>query len=239
MDKEIFERMEIIRDTCTYDHIEFSTNALLLTGERSERLLDILDGVPHEIWISFHGVDKPSYEQVMQIPFDTAYRNVIDFLRLCEKKNPQPKVILRGAGLPKVKRWTGKKFFGKKQYERFWEDTLAERGITFRPHIQFFLYHDRAGSLTDPALTSRKSPRRDLKSINCPRVERWLHFLYNGDMILCCMDYHRATAFGNIQDNTLDEILQGESYQTLRGQAFGEIPAPDDFICRRCFSPGG
>lgn len=239
MDSKIFERIAIIRDSCTYGHIEVATNALLLTRSRSQRLLESLAGSAHEVWISFHGINKETYEEVMHIPFETAYHNVIDFLRLCEEASPQTKVVIRGAGLPKLKKWTKKRFFGKAEYERFWSDTLEKHGSRFRPEIEFFLYHDRAANVTDPSLAFRKRPRRDLSSIRCPRVERWLHFLYNGDMVLCCMDYHRETVFGNIESAPLKEILDGQPYNKLKGQASGQLPAPDNFICRRCFSPNG
>jgi hypothetical protein len=239
MDKKIFERIETIKQRCSYGHIEVSTNALLLTPYRAEGLLDALKDASHEIWISFHGVDKESYEQIMRIPFDQVYQNIIGFLKLCEKNSPKTKVVIRGAGLPKIKQWTRRRLFNKGQYERFWADSLDRHGIAFQPRIEFFRYHDRAGNLSERSLSFRAGPRRDLAGMNCPRVDKWLHFLYNGDMILCCMDYHRETVFGNIAESSIEGILNGNKYKDLQSLAMGEIPAPDNFICRRCFSPGG
>jgi hypothetical protein len=239
MDKKIFDRLKVMRDSCSYDMIEISTNALLLNRDRAEQLIDILAPVRHEIWISFHGIDKDTYEELMQIPFEKTLSNVVNFLKMCDEKQAPIRPVLRGAGLPKVTRWRKSKFFSKRQYHKFWEDTFVEHGIRIRPRIDFFRYHDRAANITRKDLCVGKGPRRDLAKMNCPRVDNWLHFLYNGEMILCCMDYHRETVFGNIKTQSLDGILSGEPFARLRGQALGELPSPDDFICRRCFSPGG
>lgn len=242
MDPKLFERIRIIRDTCTYGLIEVATNALLLDDERGRKLIDLLAEYPHEIWISFHGADKESYETVMRLPFEKTVSNVLSFLKLCDEMAPQMQVIVRGTGLPKLSRWESvrsAKFFGETAYRKFWEDALRAHNIQLRPRIDFFRYHDRAANVKDPRLNFRKKPRRDLASINCCRVHGWLHFLYNGDLILCCMDYHRETVFGNIREESLDQILKGPCFTELSAQARGQAPSPDDFICRRCFSPGG
>ncbi|MBM3303102.1 MAG: SPASM domain-containing protein, partial [Deltaproteobacteria bacterium] len=163
----------------------------------------------------------------------------VNFLKLCDEQNPDMRVVLRGAGLPKLRRWGMKKFFGERQYRAFWQETLETHKIRLQPKIDFFYYHDRAANVTERGLNFRKGPRQDLSSINCPRVDAWLHFLYNGDLILCCMDYHRETAFGNIKTRSLKEILSGHDFKHLRAQARGEAASPDNFICRRCYSPGG
>jgi len=239
MDPKFSPRLQVIRDRCSYGLIEVSTNALLLDEEHGEQLIDILSGVSHEIWISFHGADKKSYETIMRLPFERTFGNVVSFLKLCDKRNPEMRVVLRGAGLPKLRRWGIKKFFRENDYRKFWEDTFKKHNIGLRPRIDFFNYHDRASNVKDPKLNLRQRPRRDLASINCPRVHGWLHFLYNGDLILCCMDYHRETVFGNIQKQSLDQILSGSKFVDLSAQAEGKVTSPDDFICRRCYSPGG
>jgi hypothetical protein len=239
MDARFFERLEAIRDRCNYGLIEIATNALLLNGERSRKLIRILTGVSHEIWISFHGFDKKSYEMVMGIPFEKTYANILNFLKQCDEDNPDMRVVIRGAGLPKLKKWGMRNFFTETQYQNFWHDSFERSSIRIRPRIEFFRYHDRAANVKKFGLNFRQSPRQDLSSIHCPRVDGWLHFLYNGELILCCMDYHRETVFGDIRKHTLEEILAGRAFSNLRGKALGESPSPKNFICRRCFSPGG
>jgi MoaA/NifB/PqqE/SkfB family radical SAM enzyme len=60
------------------------------------------------------------------------------------------------------------------------------------------------------------------------------HFsvLYNGDVILCCVDYDGRTAIGNVRDTTLEEILRSDSLgQIINGFKRFRLIHPH---CKRC-----
>ena len=53
------------------------------------------------------------------------------------------------------------------------------------------------------------------------------------------MDYHHEVKLPNIQDMSLLDYFDSDEYYNLVGMVGGEIASPDDFICKRCTSPGG
>ena len=81
--------------------------------------------------------------------------------------------------------------------------------------------------------------RRNLENFYCVRFDRWAHFLYNGQPILCCMDYTRETAFGPEGKSPLRELFDGDAFRGMIAKGCGRAESDPDFICKRCISPGG
>lgn len=60
------------------------------------------------------------------------------------------------------------------------------------------------------------------------------HFgiLYNGDVVLCCIDYDGKTALGNVRDSSLATILSGDKLKNImQGFRTGRLVEP---YCRKC-----
>ena len=236
-DPQIFQRIAKIRAAFPSALIEVSTNALALTRENVDKLIAALAGGPHEIWISFHGVDERSFEGIMGIPFSVCLNNIIHLLKVAQSVPLSIKI--RGAGLGRVAALKHDFSFSEHTYLTFWEKVFADNGITNRPQVQFFTYHDRAGTISRNAIRLEKPVRPDLTGFTCTRLTDWLHFLYTGELILCCMDYHRETVFGDLRTQSLGEILQGSTASTLAQKICGRLESSPNFICKRCLSPGG
>lgn len=62
----------------------------------------------------------------------------------------------------------------------------------------------------------------------------FFNFLYDGKMILCCMDWTRETVYGDISKQTLYEITNSELYQSYLQKVNGEVKSEENFICKRC-----
>jgi len=58
------------------------------------------------------------------------------------------------------------------------------------------------------------------------RLDKWLHILWNGDVILCCQDWKRQHVLGNVTKRTLLEIHDGPHYRNVREHK----PA----LCEKC-----
>jgi hypothetical protein len=63
--------------------------------------------------------------------------------------------------------------------------------------------------------------------------------MYNGDVILCCNDYHLETVLGNLGEQTIREVVKSKRYRETLYKALGMLPSSDDFLCKRCSKPGG
>lgn len=99
-------------------------------------------------------------------------------------------------------------------------------GIT----IQSWKTDDRTG-----ILTNNSSQVHDGRMLNgCPLAARFINISIDGDVFLCAQDYYKTNVFGNIKQNSLAKILEGEIAERYRKWIFGAESPPEDFICRRC-----
>ena len=236
-DPRIFHFLENMKEALTYHHIEVSVNPGALTPSASGELVRVLADTPHEIRISFHGIDAPSLEQNMRISFDSSLKNVIHFLKAAGEAGLT--VMIKGLGMPRTEGSWHAASFSEKQFLDFWQSQCDAHRLYFdRIDFRYGMFHNRSDYLSGAGKDVR-IVRDDLENFYCSRVDKWFHFLYDGTMILCCNDYGRETAFGNISDQSLQSILQGEPYTRLAGQVLGRRECPPDFICKRCASVGG
>ena len=236
-DPRIFGFLEEMKESLTYHHMEISANPAALTPFAAGELARVLADTPHEIRISFHGIDALSLEQNMRIPYVRSLENVLHFLAVAQEAGLQ--VMIKGLGMPRTEgRWNTASF-SEKQFLDFWERQCEMHQLCFeRIVFRFGLFHNRSDYLPGTGEGTR-IVRDSLEGFYCSRVDKWFHFLHDGTMILCCNDYGRETAFGNIQEQSLQDILQGEQYRRLADQVLGRRESPPDFICRRCASVGG
>lgn len=98
-------------------------------------------------------------------------------------------------------------------YSNEWDErinTLASSGIPIRivaPGDGNFI--NRGGLVEIPAPNSMKGAT----SCNSPQN---LTVTIDGDVLLCCNDYHREYVMGNITQNTLKEIYYNDKYVKIR-----------------------
>jgi radical SAM protein with 4Fe4S-binding SPASM domain len=229
-DDRIFDMIKYATDSLTYKHVEISTNLITYTPEKADRTMSLFPNIPHEIWISFHGTDEKTYTAISGSPnFDKVLENIFDMIRLSQQNNLNLRI--RGSGSPRL---TGRVWFTEKEYQKFWGNLLVY--FSKKPAVEYYTYHDRARAKQMLAKDMAQTSWRVNTNQYCPRPYNWIHFLYNGDVVLCCMDYNRETVFGNINDNTLQEIFSSEKFLEIKKKS---IQKPEDFICARCISPGG
>lgn len=237
LDKELFEKIEYAVENLDIEWVEVSTNLFTLNKEILKKIKRIFPKIPHEIWISFHGASKESYEDIMGLKFEKTLNNVLQLVKLSQKVPLN--ILIRGSGFPRKKKENLKAWFGKEDYLAFWEKHLSP--FKKKPSVFFFTYHDRAGSkqLKDKGM-SLNVFREKIDDLYCPRFDRWVHFLYTGEPILCCMDYNKETVFDrSIKDKSIEELYSSPYFLDLISKGTGMIDSEKDFICKRCISPGG
>ncbi|MEW6673301.1 MAG: radical SAM/SPASM domain-containing protein [Thermodesulfobacteriota bacterium] len=235
LDPRLFDRIEYARSRLNFSLLEISTNAFLLNQTKIDHFSRILPGSSHEIWISFHGIDKESFKSIMGLDFDICRENV---LALIEKSQDNDiRIVIRGAGFARRKRENYPAWFNRKQYFKFWRSEFKNHHFKKLPEVRFFTYHDRAGQIKRNEINFSTTVRSSLKGFYCHRVDQWLHFLYTGELILCCMDYHRTTVFGDMRTKSLSAILGSDEFISLAEQVTGLTPSADEFLCKKCISP--
>lgn len=238
LDKGLFTKIRYALKRLDIERLELSTNLAFLNDDIVDEIVAIFPNIRHEIWISFHGINKTSYEDIMGLDYERSLNNV---LRLVEQSQKIPlNIVIRGAGSPKTDLGGLKSWFGGEEYLSFWGEQLHH--FKDKPKVRFITYHDRAGSkqLKIKNMSFNRTFNENLRGFYCNRFDRWLHFLYTGEPILCCMDYSRETAFHEtINEKSIEELYSSKQFHELLKKGTGQIESGRDFICKRCVSPGG
>lgn len=108
--------------------------------------------------------------------------------------------------------------------------TIDERVIPYmmpnRPLITFM--HDRAGNVPfRPHIDI--SPEKELWCITSGKNMDHNVLLPNGDVLMCCMDYGMTGRFGNLFEQSYDEVLHSEAAEKMRATL-----TKGESICRHC-----
>jgi radical SAM protein with 4Fe4S-binding SPASM domain len=100
--------------------------------------------------------------------------------------------------------------------------------------VKYYEVMDRAGIVPlgakPPALHQRLCGCEQTGS----RPVQWVHITPHGKCVLCCQDYHDRYVVGDLNHQSLDEILEGPEMAKMRRWVYGMEEAPEDFICRSC-----
>jgi MoaA/NifB/PqqE/SkfB family radical SAM enzyme len=201
VDKDIEARIEYItrkRGGRRKPLVRIITNAGLLTEERAYRLLH--SGLD-EINISFHSIIPHVYEDMMRpLRFDKVMGNVLDLVALRDRlalKRP-----------PRIEIWTvlTKPVEANLEHERaYWKRV----GVGFKARK----LDNRANAEIGAAALGNRP--LDLVQI-CP-IPFWRAWvMWNGDMIMCCVDQERSNVLGNCSERSMRAIWQDRAYQELR-----------------------
>ena len=240
-DPSLFDRIELALSRLEFGVLELSTNASLLDSSKLDAIARIFPPVRHEIWVSFHGVDRATFESVSALSFDRCLDNVLALLQRAQDLDLN--VRIRAAGSPRIRpegsRTDLPVWFDQDAFESFWSNQFRRLKLHTLPSLEYFTYHDRAGSIHRHSLSFTPWMQRNLERFYCLRCDQWMHFLYTGELVLCCMDYHRETVFGDIRESPLSEIDGSQRHLDVVRRSAGLVSSQDDFICKRCISPGG
>ncbi len=203
VDKQMHERIKSIRSvrgSKLYPKTKIITNGGLLSEEKSQ---DLIEAGLEYIVFSVHGVEKQIYDDIMQGPkFETVVENIERFVRVKEKL---------GAKNPHIEVWAVLTKEVEAQLEdmkRFWR----ERGVSFKGRQ----LDNRANpDIVDTSeMASSDVEWKFAHHCTIPYWRAWI--LWNGDMVLCCVDWERTQVFGNINDSSIREIWNGEPYKAYR-----------------------
>ena len=193
--------------------MHLNTNAGLLTGERSRRLIDSkLD----ELRVSINSLREEVYESVMPpLKLKKVINNVETLITLREKlksKTPSVKVIV-------VRTVENKDEIESMQ--KFWSD----RGI----QIDIRRLNNRGKSrIKETGLNPNPWHLREY----CRNPFVHLNVLSNGDVNLCCVDYERKHIVGNLGESSLKEIWHGKEFNRLRSKYLRK--EWDGLLCATC-----
>jgi MoaA/NifB/PqqE/SkfB family radical SAM enzyme len=218
IDQGLEDRIARINELLPESEIEVSSNGMLLTPARSERLLRA--GMT-DLHVSIFGWDRESQRSIMGLDYDRVCANVETALALREEIAPDAVVRVIQVAIPGVD-------------EEALDAALAawaERGAA----VDRYGYLDRSGNVP---LDVQGGPQRDrtLTPRGCElnRHRERMYVLVDGTVTFCCHDWRHRWSMGSLAQRSLLEIWEGEEYRHVRAQVDGRAPSADDFLCRNC-----
>ena len=217
VDRDLPDRLEYIakkRGSRRSPKVRIITNAGLLTEEMGYRLLqaDVLD----EINLSFHSIQPEVYEQMMSpLKFDRVMGNILRFKELLDNHKGKR---------PRLEVWTvlTKPVSANIQSEKaYWKKV----GIGFKARKL-----DNRANENIEALDLGEEVFERTPFCVVPFWRAWV--MWNGDMIMCCVDQERTNLLGNCRDRSIRQVWQDSAYQELRQRWRTE--QLEGLICENC-----
>jgi len=192
------------------------TNGSGLTPRRVDRLLDM--GGLHYLSVNISSLDRETYKKQRGVDHLPMVLSNLDYMATRPVAATMELIVL-GTG---------------DQDHRDEHERIAERFAGTRFDVQYFEVSDRAGYLDlgfkGEVDTGCLGGCEQMGS----RPINHVHISAKGRCILCCQDYHERWEAGDLNKQSLKEILDGEAYARLRRWTYGLEEAPRDFLCRSC-----
>ena len=213
LDKDLPRKIKLAKD-CGIKHTYFVTNGSLLTPEMSRQIIEAgLD----EFKVSFYGTDQDTYNRTMRgLSFEKTLQNLKDFFKIRDELGKDnPKIIIQY--LPSES--------NESKIEEFYE--------LMRPLIR----ESTGDSLCLFSLHNYGDGKSYIKLgeiINtCNYPWRTIMILYDGEVVLCCMDYNGVQIVGDVNKSTIEEIWNGEKYRKAR-EDFKKLRYKNYPVCMKC-----
>ena len=127
-------------------------------------------------------------------------------------------------------------FYTNEEHQEYVNELFGDCGGFLAYSMRF---HNRAGDLKLMDQFIKDAAVRKIDKDNPFRCARFfdgkaLHVLHNGEVTICCNDWQRITAIGDLSKQTITEFFNSKEYKNLMDMGHGRIESPADFICKRC-----
>lgn len=122
---------------------------------------------------------------------------------------------------------------GNEDHKRDFEE-ISRRFAGSRFEVKFFEVMDRAGYLQ----IGNKPSTSDRRLCGCDNVGsrplQHIHITPQGRCVLCCEDYDEKYVVGDLNHESVREVLSGPKLGLMRRWIYGLEDSPRDFVCRHC-----
>ena len=230
LDPKLIDRIEEAYSILHNPLIEVSTNASALTHSKIDKLKKILIGKRFKLVISLHGINEKSHNKLMKTDWDTSLDNAIYAMKELDCPIALQSMSSSIDGSIRI--------LLPRKIRRFWNEIISDNYIGNNVFFSTFQFHNRAGGLKS-MWTYNFVERESLKGFDCSRFHNSLHVLWNGEVVSCCMDYNHEEIIGDLTKETVSEVMNGKLRRNFIDKGTGKIESSNNFICKRCTSPGG
>jgi len=198
LDSRLATRFAGLQRYCPRSVRNLTTNASLLTREKVEELIGT--GLVNELFLSVNGESKAVYETLMGLPYERVMKN-LEGLCAWLRQHPEIRKTLR------VRVNTVRMKLVAPEIPAMRERWGAEG---FELHV---IDMDSRGDQLDLKAVPDEVMR---PNTSCRRPFHTMVFTWEGDAVICCVDYKRAVKLGNVREQTVYEIWNGPWATLLR-----------------------
>lgn len=216
MDRDLFDKIRYVNAAIPDCKVVVTSNGHFLTPPVADALLSLGGGL-HELYVSFQGIDPEPYRKTMggSMDFDRTLANVNHFIDEQRRR-----------GLDRPKLWitmVDTAVIDARKAVAYWRS----RGVASK----YTTLENRGGNIRNAESFSRT--RAMSYYTTCTRLFKQAYIMFNGDMVLCCVDYSRAQVLGNITDRSIHDVWNGPVAREIRrrylGHEFDRLP-----LCGSC-----
>ena len=220
IDRRLPEMIRHIKRVLPHVRTTLNTNGSMLTPSVVAGLAGA--GLDH-LTFSINALTKETFDRVHKyIEFETVMANL---LYLIDNKPRDLDVTVKSM----VVRESAMEFALPKEFSDLL-DRVERAGAEFRASA----ICNRAGAVEDyEDQVVFKSIAHTARRLYCHDLFENINVLYNGDVIACCSDWTRATRMGNLADQSIREVWDGEVAR-LRREKAAEGRYQDMPGCRDC-----
>ncbi len=216
MDRELFDKIRYINKAIPRCRVVVTSNGHFLTPPVADSILALGSGL-HELYLSFQGIDRESYGSTMRggMDFDRTLANVNHFIEEQRRR-----------GLDRPKLWitmVDTAVIDARKAVAYWR----ARGVASK----YTTLENRGGNIRNAESFSRTKAMSYYTT--CTRLFKQAYIMFNGDMVLCCVDYSREQVLGNITNRSIQDVWNGPVAREIRrrylAHEFGGLP-----LCGNC-----
>jgi radical SAM protein with 4Fe4S-binding SPASM domain len=210
-DVRMVDWIRFAKRTVPHAVVTVTTNGSLLFPRITDRLIHSgLDA----IWFSFNGATRDTYEKIMGLSYDDVKAN-IDYL--LDVRPPSLRVFTNMIDTVPMSGEIAENI-------RYWQSRGVQSGSS--PFV------NRAGNVSNFAELNYR-PHAPGPARLCELLYHKMYIGWNGDALLCCMDWRRRVILGNVREQSVREIWNGEPYRRYRRlQEEGRIEELE--LCSTC-----
>ena len=219
--KDLPEQIRNWKSVHPNTEIDLSTNCVFLTEDKimelSEAGLDTLE-------FHFMGVSKDYHENAMQTKFKKVQENVERALHLKNRKNLNMRMYifshrLRGASLNE---WY--------DFANIWKSKGAD--FVFGP------LWNRAGYYGEEFNSKKKGILKSFDPYPCNKPFNQIAVEFNGEVVICSLDYKHKVKIGNIMENSIEQIWNNEVMRRYQEGQNNKNKLKKLDLCKDCIRGG-
>lgn len=222
LNSELAQIVAFIKESGVTEQIDLTTNGVLLTEELGKQLVE--SGINH-IHISLEALSDEDYNEITQTNknyYSVVFKNIKDFYRI--RGNCRLSVKIASVSLKSEDDKT--KFL--QTFSPYCDEIFVENIFPIWPlfKLPYVVKEDGVGQYGQTVVEKKV----------CPQIFTTLAIKSDLTVSACSMDYNNTLALGNLNQETLYEIWNGERLSELRNSHL-QRGRNEVMLCRGCGLP--